>query len=138
MSNGPHFLSGRHIVVAGAGMAGLSFAVALRKLWLTGVPPPRITIFERDSEHDALGREGYSLSLAGFNNTGGLVALRNLGLLDKILSQAILKHRRLQALGCRLERDTKRPPMAFPGSPDVGHQDCPETSTSSASRSCSR
>jgi 2-polyprenyl-6-methoxyphenol hydroxylase-like FAD-dependent oxidoreductase len=70
MSNGPHFLSGRHIVVAGAGIAGLSFVVALRKLWLTGVPPPRITIFERDSEHDALGREGYSLSLAGFNNTG--------------------------------------------------------------------
>jgi 2-polyprenyl-6-methoxyphenol hydroxylase-like FAD-dependent oxidoreductase len=90
MSTSPHFLSGRHIVVAGAGIAGLSFAVALRKLWPTDVPPPRITIFDRDSKHDALGREGYSLSLAGSNNTGGLVALKDLGVLDRILSHAIL------------------------------------------------
>ncbi|KAL2176124.1 uncharacterized protein P884DRAFT_261084 [Thermothelomyces heterothallicus CBS 202.75] len=90
MTTGTHFLSGRHIVVAGAGMAGLSFAVALRKLWPTGVPPPRVTIFERDTKQDMLGREGYSLSLAGADDTGGLVALRDLGLLDEILGHAIL------------------------------------------------
>ncbi|KAL2158715.1 hypothetical protein VTH06DRAFT_4197 [Thermothelomyces fergusii] len=37
-----------------------------------------------------LGREGYSLSLAGHDETGGLVALRDLGLLDEILGHVIL------------------------------------------------
>jgi 2-polyprenyl-6-methoxyphenol hydroxylase-like FAD-dependent oxidoreductase len=84
-----HFLSGRHIVVAGAGLSGLSFAIALRKLWPESVTPPHITIFERDTEADAEGRQGYSLSLAGYDETGGLVALRDLGLLDEILPHAI-------------------------------------------------
>ncbi|KAK4139592.1 uncharacterized protein C8A04DRAFT_40599 [Dichotomopilus funicola] len=90
MSDRIHFLSGRHIVVAGGGIAGLSFAVALRKLWPPQVPPPKLTILERDSKEDALGRAGYSLSLAGYDETGGLVALRDLGLLDTILKHAIL------------------------------------------------
>ncbi|KAL2196682.1 hypothetical protein P885DRAFT_36866 [Corynascus similis CBS 632.67] len=89
MSTSLHFLSGRHIVVAGAGMAGLSFAVALHKLWPIDVPPPQLTIFERDVKQDSEGRVGYSLSLAGADDTGGLVALRDLGLLDEILSYAI-------------------------------------------------
>ncbi|KAK4234941.1 hypothetical protein C8A03DRAFT_18243 [Achaetomium macrosporum] len=88
-----HFLSGRHIVVAGAGMAGLSFAIALRKLWPDTIPPPRVTILERDTRQDAAGREGYSLSLAGYDNTGGLVALKDLGLLDEILEHALLGFR---------------------------------------------
>lgn len=90
MSDRTHFLSGRHIVVAGGGIAGLSFAVALRKLWPPQVPPPKLTILERDSKEDALGRAGYSLSLAGYDETGGLVALRDLGLLDTVLEHAIL------------------------------------------------
>ncbi|KAL2148642.1 hypothetical protein VTH82DRAFT_2196 [Thermothelomyces myriococcoides] len=90
MATNVHFLSGQHVVVVGAGMAGLSFAVALRKLWPSGVPPPRVTIFERDTKQDVLGREGYSLSLAGYDETGGLVALKDLGLLDEILGHAIL------------------------------------------------
>ena len=95
--SGTHFLSGRHIVVAGAGMSGLSFAIALRKLWPESVTPPRITIFERDTEADAEGRQGYSLSLAGYDETGGLVALRDLGLLDDILPHAIAG---LEGTGC--------------------------------------
>ncbi len=85
-----HFLSGKRIVVAGAGMAGLSFAAALRKLWPDTIPPPHVTIFERDTAQDAEGREGYSLSLAGFDATGGLAALRDLGLLDRALEHALL------------------------------------------------
>jgi len=92
-----HFLSGRHIAVAGAGMSGLSFAIALRKLWPASVAPPHITIFERDTQEDAEGRQGYSLSLAGYDDTGGLVALRDLGLLDEILSHTITG---LEGTGC--------------------------------------
>ncbi|KAK3349699.1 hypothetical protein B0T25DRAFT_570311 [Lasiosphaeria hispida] len=69
----PHFLSGRRIAVAGAGMSGLSFAIALRNLRPESVTPPHITIFERDTEEDAEGRQGYSLSLAGFDDMGGLI-----------------------------------------------------------------
>ncbi|KAK3307652.1 uncharacterized protein B0T15DRAFT_530761 [Chaetomium strumarium] len=85
-----HYFSGRHIVIAGGGMAGLSFAIALRKLWPGSLlPAPRVTVFERDTKLDAAGREGYSLSLAGFDSTGGLVALKDLGLLDEILGHAL-------------------------------------------------
>lgn len=78
-------------------MAGLSFATALRKLWPDAIPPPRVTIFERDTREDAVGRQGYSISLAGHDSTGGLVALRDLGLLDEALKHAILG---LENTGC--------------------------------------
>lgn len=92
-----HFLAGKQIVVAGGGMAGLAFAIALRKQWPPGQEPPAITIFERDTEAAAAGREGYSLSLAGFDGTGGLVALKDLGLLDVALGHAVLG---LDGSGC--------------------------------------
>ncbi|KAL2129834.1 hypothetical protein VTI74DRAFT_7246 [Chaetomium olivicolor] len=92
-----HFLSGRHIVIAGGGMAGLSFAISLRKLWPDTIPPPRLTIFERDTREDRTGRQGYSISLAGYDGSGGLVALRDIGLLDEALEHAILG---LEGTGC--------------------------------------
>jgi 2-polyprenyl-6-methoxyphenol hydroxylase-like FAD-dependent oxidoreductase len=92
-----HFLAGRTVVVAGAGIAGLSFATALRKQWPSNLKPPKITIYERDTKDVAMDREGYSLSLAGHDETGGLVALKDLGLLDQILGHAILG---LEGDGC--------------------------------------
>ena len=91
------FLSGKHVIVAGAGMAGLAFALALQKRWPEGLEPPRVTIYERDTKAAAVGREGYSLSLAGADETGGLVALRDLGILDNALKHAILG---LEGTGC--------------------------------------
>ncbi|KAK3901409.1 hypothetical protein C8A05DRAFT_44931 [Staphylotrichum tortipilum] len=85
-----HFLSSRHILISGAGMAGLSFTLALHKLWPPHLPPPRVTLLDRDNRQNALGREGYSLSLAGHDDTGGLYALKDLGLLDSALDKAIL------------------------------------------------
>ncbi len=41
------FLSGKKVVVAGAGMAGLSFALALRKRWPSNLEPPLVTIYDR-------------------------------------------------------------------------------------------
>ena len=84
-----HFLSGKTIIIAGAGMAGLSFAIALRKQWDPSLEPPTIRIYDRDTREAAEGRQGYSLSLAGYDETGGLYALKQLGLLDEILPHAV-------------------------------------------------
>ncbi|KAH8799747.1 hypothetical protein F5884DRAFT_116110 [Xylogone sp. PMI_703] len=83
-----HFLAGKTIVVAGAGAAGLSFVLALRKLWPDDLEPPKVTIYEREAKDLPAGREGYSLSLAGSDETGGLYAARDLGILDEILKHA--------------------------------------------------
>ncbi|KAL6831426.1 hypothetical protein J3E69DRAFT_221505 [Trichoderma sp. SZMC 28015] len=82
------FLSGKKIIVAGAGISGLSFTLAIRQLWPAGLEPPHIVIYERDSDAVPPGREGYSLSLAGFDETGGLYAARDLGILDEVLNHA--------------------------------------------------
>ncbi|UKZ72526.1 hypothetical protein TrVFT333_000156 [Trichoderma virens FT-333] len=82
------FLSGKKIIVAGAGISGLSFTLAIRQLWPAGLEPPHVVIYERDSDDVTPGREGYSLSLAGFDETGGLYAARDLGILDEVLKHA--------------------------------------------------
>ncbi|SPO06331.1 uncharacterized protein DNG_09020 [Cephalotrichum gorgonifer] len=84
-----HFLEGKTIVVAGAGMAGLAFAIALRKHWNPSLVPPTIRIYERDTTETAERRQGFSLSLAGYDETGGLYALKQLGLLEKIIPHVI-------------------------------------------------
>ncbi|PKS05689.1 hypothetical protein jhhlp_007951 [Lomentospora prolificans] len=89
-SSNPHFLEGKRIIVVGAGMAGLAFATGMRKQWDPARKFPNITIYERDTKVTAVGREGFSLSLAGYDETGGLYALMQLGLLDEILPHVIL------------------------------------------------
>ncbi|KAI0975215.1 putative monooxygenase [Xylaria arbuscula] len=89
--NQSHFLSGKRIAVAGAGTAGLSFAIALQKLWPPSIQPPVVVIYERDAEESALGREGYSLSLNGIDHDSGLYALKQLGLLDEIIKLAVFR-----------------------------------------------
>ncbi|EHK40104.1 hypothetical protein TRIATDRAFT_80460 [Trichoderma atroviride IMI 206040] len=84
-----HFLENKTIVIAGAGLAGSAFVVGLQKLWNPKLNPPTIIIFERDAPEIADQRETYTLSLTGFDNSGGLVALKNLGLLDHALKHAI-------------------------------------------------
>jgi len=88
-SNKGHFLAGKKIMVAGAGMAGLSFAIALRKQWPSGEEPPRVTLYDRDTRDISTKREGYSLSLSALDENGGLVALKDLGVLDRILGRAV-------------------------------------------------
>ncbi|KAK5938272.1 hypothetical protein PMZ80_009242 [Knufia obscura] len=96
-------LSSKHIVISGAGIAGLSFALSLHKQWArilesedsaaAAPPPPRITIFERDDKHDREGREGYSVRLRcdGDNGGGGGVGvLHELGLYDVVKGAAVL------------------------------------------------
>jgi 2-polyprenyl-6-methoxyphenol hydroxylase-like FAD-dependent oxidoreductase len=84
-----HFLAGKNIIVAGAGISGLSFTLALRRLWPANLTPPSITIYERDSNVVPAGREGYTISLAGHDETGGLYAARDLGILDDVMNHAV-------------------------------------------------
>ncbi|KAI1111054.1 putative monooxygenase [Nemania sp. NC0429] len=86
-----HFLSGKKIVVAGAGIGGLAFVIALRKLWPSSIEPPTVILYDRDAEGSSIGRQGYSLSLHGADRDGGLYALKQLGLLDAILDLAVFR-----------------------------------------------
>ncbi|KAL7821767.1 FAD/NAD(P)-binding domain-containing protein [Trichoderma gracile] len=83
-----HFLENKTIVVAGAGLAGSAFVVGLQKLWNPKLGRPNIIIYERDAQDVAAQRETYNLSLTGYDESGGLVALKNLGLLDRVLGKA--------------------------------------------------
>ncbi|KAM6505709.1 hypothetical protein FSOLCH5_013882 [Fusarium solani] len=82
-----HFLENKTIVVAGAGMAGLAFAISLKKQWGNS-QPLRLTIFDRDSRNGDPERQGYSLSINGMDKDGGLVALQKVGLLDRVIEAA--------------------------------------------------
>lgn len=88
MSSG-HFLQGRTIIVAGGGIAGSAFVLGLRRCWDLNWEPPTIHIYDRDSPEVTAQREGYSLSLAGYDASGGLLALKKLGLLGETLDKAV-------------------------------------------------
>jgi 2-polyprenyl-6-methoxyphenol hydroxylase-like FAD-dependent oxidoreductase len=89
--HGKHFLAGKSITIAGAGVAGLSFVIAIQKFWDVAIhgPPPVLRLFERDTQENAIGREGYSLSLRSDNGTEGLQALKKLGILDFMVEASI-------------------------------------------------
>ncbi|KAK4196321.1 hypothetical protein QBC40DRAFT_287473 [Triangularia verruculosa] len=82
-----HFLEGKKIIVVGGGIAGCTFVAALHKLWNPDLALPNIIVLERnprDARH-----HNYSISLHGDSANGGLVALRQLGLLDETLRHSI-------------------------------------------------
>lgn len=84
-----HFLAGKTVFIAGAGLSGTAFAASLRKLWTVGIPPPKVVIFDRDQRHSVEQRGGYSLSLVGHDLSGGLNPLKKLGLLESVLYSSI-------------------------------------------------
>ncbi|KAL2220281.1 hypothetical protein M432DRAFT_311876 [Thermoascus aurantiacus ATCC 26904] len=87
----PPVVAGKKIIVVGAGIAGLSFALALRKQWPTSTKhePPSVTIYERDTKETSIGREGYSLSIRSDGLSGGMQALHRLNLLERMLRASI-------------------------------------------------
>ncbi|PKY07890.1 putative monooxygenase [Aspergillus campestris IBT 28561] len=85
-----HFLEGKDIVVAGAGVAGLAFALNLQKQWGDNARPPRVVVFDRDKREVDLRRQGYSQTLSGIKEDTGLVVLKQLGLLGKVLDGAVM------------------------------------------------
>ena len=87
-----HFLSGKHIIISGAGTAGPAFAIALSAQWTSlhpSLPPPTLTIYERDTELSSHQRRGYSLTVRSDPASGGMQALRKLGLLEEVLAGAV-------------------------------------------------
>jgi 2-polyprenyl-6-methoxyphenol hydroxylase-like FAD-dependent oxidoreductase len=83
----PHFLDGKTVLVSGAGIAGLAFAVALAQRFADGpnsTSQPKVIILERDSYEERVGREGYTLSLRTDNNVGGGQVLDRLGLYERV------------------------------------------------------
>ena len=89
-----HILSGKRIIVSGAGLAGLSFVIALRKHLRSVDPsslvhPPTLVIYERESKELAPGREGYSISIRSDGRPGGIQTLQKLGILDKAIDVSI-------------------------------------------------
>ncbi|CAI6096028.1 unnamed protein product [Clonostachys chloroleuca] len=90
-----HHLQDKRIIVAGAGIGGLAFVVALHHQWTTSPlysagKFPSIFICDRDHKQVSQEREGYSLSLNGLDINGGLVALHDVGLLDAALECSLL------------------------------------------------
>ncbi|KIX92879.1 uncharacterized protein Z520_11355 [Fonsecaea multimorphosa CBS 102226] len=85
-------LAGKTILVSGGGIAGLTFAVAIAKLFPEeSLSParPQIIIYERDSYEDRIGREGYTLSLRTDNNPGAVQVLDSLGLYELVRSVSV-------------------------------------------------
>ncbi|KAL1592816.1 3'-5' RNA exonuclease complex component [Paraconiothyrium brasiliense] len=88
-----HFLAKETIVISGAGISGLAFAISLHKLWPSHSPnssPPALTLYERDPCAVPPGREGYSLSLRSDRPSKGIQTLQKMGLLDRMLSTSIM------------------------------------------------
>ena len=84
-----HFLAGKHIIVAGGGIGGLTFCIALQQLVDENIQPlPSITVYERDTSVDAIGREGYSLSIRSDALSGGMQTLQKLGMLDEMIAES--------------------------------------------------
>jgi 2-polyprenyl-6-methoxyphenol hydroxylase-like FAD-dependent oxidoreductase len=90
------FLAGKKVIVAGAGIAGLSFVIALRKQWSAlkpdsgpSIEPLTVVIYERDTKQLSTDREGHSLSIRSDPYSGGVQALSKLGLLEPMLRASI-------------------------------------------------
>ncbi len=85
-------MAGKTILVSGAGIAGLSFAVALAQQFADEASSnlkPKIVIFERDSYEERVGREGYTLSIRMEHNAGGGQILDRLGLYEQVRAVSV-------------------------------------------------
>lgn len=86
-----HYLSNKHIIISGAGIAGLSFLLSLISTWPSDFPVPRITLYERREKSPSPEREGYTISIRSDRMSGGMQALRTLGLLNEVAGASVLK-----------------------------------------------
>ena len=84
-----HPLAGKHIIVAGGGVAGLAFVRALDRSWQENVPRPRISLLEKREKAASPSREGYSMSIRSDAMSGGMQALQQMDLLDETLAASI-------------------------------------------------
>lgn len=91
MSTQPgQFLAGKRIIIAGGSFAGLSFILALNKLWNPSLEHPEIIMYERDDRDNSIEKDPYMLNINGFSQDGGLVTVQDLGLLDEVCNHGTL------------------------------------------------
>ncbi|CAF0760043.1 unnamed protein product [Adineta steineri] len=87
-----HFLVGKRIIVAGAGIGGTVFCIALQQfLEKHGQhiqPSPLIDVYERETSMNVVGREGYSISIRSDGISEGMQTLQKLGLLDEMIAES--------------------------------------------------
>ena len=87
-----YYLSGKQIIVSGAGIGGLTFCIAfeqfLRQTSEKLNPPPKLIVYERDESFDVSGREGNSLSIRGDQFSGGLQICQKLNIFDQLIDES--------------------------------------------------
>ena len=86
---GNHWLAGRRIVVAGGGIAGLSFVRSLDRTWPVDLERPRVSLYEKREQKVSPEREGYSMSIRSDPLSGGMQALQKLCLLNETMDESI-------------------------------------------------
>lgn len=80
-------ISGKKVVIVGAGIAGLSCALALQKKALeNGIKPPTVILLERDASPESKDRQNYTISLR--SEVGGYQALEELEILEELKGSA--------------------------------------------------
>jgi 2-polyprenyl-6-methoxyphenol hydroxylase-like FAD-dependent oxidoreductase len=84
-----HSLAGKHIIVAGAGIAGVAFVRGLTHSWPSQLQRPSIAVYERDPRKLPADRGNYSLGLRSDSKSGGLQALQRLGLIDEVYAARV-------------------------------------------------
>ncbi|KAF4446401.1 Vegetative incompatibility HET-E-1 [Fusarium albosuccineum] len=84
-------LEGKRIVIIGAGVAGLSFIIRLRKQWPANRVPPTIAIYDRQDPEEPCWTEkpDRSILLTGPAATSGREALQSLGLFGEALQCSV-------------------------------------------------
>ncbi|KAM3421284.1 hypothetical protein BST61_g1686 [Cercospora zeina] len=89
-----HSLSGKTILITGAGTAGLAFAQGILQFWpsspqTSSLPPPHLLLYERDPRNLPASRGNYSIGLRSDALSGGLQALQKLNLLNTVLAASV-------------------------------------------------
>ena len=85
-------LDGKKIVVVGAGIAGLSFVVSLRRSWKGDLGDfPEVVHYEREEEMPDESRERYSVRIRGAGSSAGAQALRKMRILETTLNSGITR-----------------------------------------------
>lgn len=88
----PCSLSGKKIIVVGAGVAGLAFVIALRSIWKEELGKfPDVTHYEREHGLPDLSREGYSVSIRSDEFSAGVQVLQQMNILDALLDLSVTR-----------------------------------------------
>jgi 2-polyprenyl-6-methoxyphenol hydroxylase-like FAD-dependent oxidoreductase len=93
VSSFQHPLAGKRIVVAGAGPAGLAFAISLRSMWkeeTMGISP-EVIHYERDERLPHPSREGYSISIRCDKSCAGVQTLNDMKIYNALRAVSVIR-----------------------------------------------